>query len=127
MKKPITTSKAPAAIGPYSQAIEAGGFLYISGQLPIDGASGKMPGNIGEQARASLQNIDGILQEAGLTRNDVVKTTIFLKDLADFDGVNKVYGEFFAGTVFPARSTVEVSRLPRDASIEIEAIARKNG
>jgi 2-iminobutanoate/2-iminopropanoate deaminase len=126
MKKPITTTKAPAAIGPYSQGIEAGGFLYISGQLPIDGATGKMSGNIDEQARASLQNIEGILQEAGLTRNDVVKTTIFLKDLTDFDAVNKVYGEFFAGTVFPARSTIEISRLPRDASIEIEAIACKN-
>jgi 2-iminobutanoate/2-iminopropanoate deaminase len=127
MKKPITTSKAPAAIGPYSQAIEAGGFLYISGQLPIDGATGKMPGDIGEQAQASLQNIDSILQEAGLARNDMVKTTIFLKNLADFDEVNKVYGEFFGGTVFPARSTVEVSRLPKGASIEIEAVACKNG
>jgi 2-iminobutanoate/2-iminopropanoate deaminase len=127
MKKPITTSKAPAAIGPYSQAVEAGGFLYISGQLPIDGATGKMTGDISEQAQASLKNIDGILQEAGLTRNDVVKTTIFLKNLGDFDAVNKAYGDFFAGTVFPARSTIEVSRLPKDASIEIEAIARKNG
>ena len=127
MKKTIVTTKAPAAIGPYSQAVEAGGFLYISGQLPIDGATGTMPGDIGEQARASLRNIEHILQEAGLARKDVVKTTIFLKNLTDFDTVNKVYGEFFAESIFPARSTVEVSRLPRDASIEIEAIARKNG
>jgi 2-iminobutanoate/2-iminopropanoate deaminase len=127
MKKAIATSKAPAAIGPYSQAIEAGGFLYISGQLPIDAGTGKMAGNIGEQAQASLRNIDTILQEAGLTRNDVVKTTIFLKNLTDFDTVNKVYGEFFAGSTFPARSTIEISRLPKDASIEIEAIAGKKG
>jgi 2-iminobutanoate/2-iminopropanoate deaminase len=127
MKKTIATTKAPAAIGPYSQAIEAGGFLYISGQLPIDAATGTMPGDIGEQARTSLQNIEYILQEAGLTRNDVVKTTIFLKNLADFDTVNKVYGDFFEGTLFPARSTIEVSRLPRDASIEIEAVAGKSG
>jgi 2-iminobutanoate/2-iminopropanoate deaminase len=127
MKKVITTTKAPAAIGPYSQAVEAGGFLYVSGQLPIDPATGKMAGDIGEQARSSLGNIEGILLEAGLTRNDVVKTTIFLKNLADFDRVNKVYGEFFAGSAFLARSTVEVARLPMDASIEIEAIAQKTG
>jgi 2-iminobutanoate/2-iminopropanoate deaminase len=127
MKKAIATTKAPAAIGPYSQALEAGGFLYISGQLPIDAATGTMPADIGEQAQTSLRNIEHILQEAGFARNDVVKTTIFLKNLADFDRVNKIYGEFFAGSVFPARSTVEVSRLPRDASIEIEAIAAKTG
>jgi 2-iminobutanoate/2-iminopropanoate deaminase len=127
MKKAITTTKAPAAIGPYSQAIETGGFLYISGQLPIEAETGKMAGDTGEQARASLRNIESILQEAVLTRNDVVKTTIILKNLTDFDRVNKIYGEFFAGSVFPARSTVEVSRLPKDASIEIEAIACKNG
>jgi 2-iminobutanoate/2-iminopropanoate deaminase len=127
MKKTITTTKAPAAIGPYSQAIETDGFLYISGQLPIDAETGKMAGDIGEQTRASLQNIENILREAGLTRNDVVKTAIFLKNLADFDTVNKIYGDFFAGSVFPARSTMEVSRLPKDASIEIEAIACKNG
>jgi 2-iminobutanoate/2-iminopropanoate deaminase len=127
MKKTIATTKAPAAIGPYSQAIEAGEFLYISGQLPIDGATGTMPADIGEQAQASLRNIEHILQEAGLARNDVVKTTIFLKNLADFDRVNKIYGDFFEGCAFPARSTIEVSRLPRDASIEIEAVAVKNG
>jgi 2-iminobutanoate/2-iminopropanoate deaminase len=127
MKKTIATTKAPAAIGPYSQAIEAGGLLYISGQLPIDAASGTMPVDIGEQAQASLRNIDQILQEAGFARNDVVKTTIFLKNLADFDRVNKIYGDFFAGSAFPARSTIEVARLPRDASIEIEAIAVKTG
>ncbi|MDR3122557.1 MAG: RidA family protein [Treponema sp.] len=126
MKKTIATTKAPAAIGPYSQAIEAGGLLYISGQLPIDAATGTMPVDIGEQAQVSLRNIEYILQEAGLDRNDVVKTTIFLKNLADFDRVNRIYGDFFAGSAFPARSTMEVARLPRDASIEIEAIAVKN-
>jgi 2-iminobutanoate/2-iminopropanoate deaminase len=127
MKKTIATTRAPAAIGPYSQAIEAGGFLYISGQLPIDAATGTMSGDISEQARTSLLNIEHILQEAGLTRNDIIKTTIFLKNLADFDTVNKVYGDFFEGSLFPARSTIEVSRLPRDASIEIEAVAGKSG
>ncbi|MDR2101647.1 MAG: RidA family protein [Treponema sp.] len=125
MKKIIATSKAPGAIGPYSQGIMAGNILIISGQLPIDPESGKMADSVEEQAKRSLQNIEGILQEAGLSRNDVIKTTIFLKDLGDFEGVNKIYGDFFAGCSFPARSTVEVARLPRDAAIEIEAMAYK--
>jgi 2-iminobutanoate/2-iminopropanoate deaminase len=123
MKQVISTTKAPAAIGPYSQAIQAGTFLYISGQLPI--REGKMAEGIAAQAEASLGNIDGILKEAGYSRQDVVKTTIFLKNLDDFEKVNAVYGAFFEGCGFPARSTVEISRLPRDALIEIEAFACK--
>jgi 2-iminobutanoate/2-iminopropanoate deaminase len=123
MKQEISTTKAPAAIGPYSQAIKAGTFLYISGQLPI--REGKLAEGIEAQTEASLANIDGILEEAGCCRKDVVKTTIFLKNLKDFETVNAVYGRFFDGGVFPARSTVEIARLPRDALIEIEAVACK--
>jgi 2-iminobutanoate/2-iminopropanoate deaminase len=97
--------------------------LYISGQLPI--RDGKMAEGIAAQAEASLANIDGILNEAGYSRNDVVKTTIFLKNLDDFEKVNALYGAFFEGCGFPARSTIEISRLPRDALIEIEAFACK--
>jgi 2-iminobutanoate/2-iminopropanoate deaminase len=125
MKKVISTSKAPAAIGPYSQGIMAENFLVISGQLPIDPGKGKIVESVGEQAEISLRNIDSILEEAGLSRKDVIKTTIFLKDLEDFETINKVYEKFFKGSSFPARSTVEVSRLPRDAAIEIEAMALK--
>jgi 2-iminobutanoate/2-iminopropanoate deaminase len=126
MKKTISTSKAPAAIGPYSQGIRAGNILVISGQLPIDPESGKMPESVEEQAETSLRNIDAILGEAGFSRQDVIKTTIFLKSLGDFEKVNKVYKDFFEGCSFPARSTLEVSRLPRDAAIEIEAMACKS-
>jgi 2-iminobutanoate/2-iminopropanoate deaminase len=126
MKKSVSTTRAPAAIGPYSQAVLAGNFLYVSGQLPVDPASGKIPDSIKAQAQASLNNIDAILAEAGFSRKDVVKTTIFLKDLGDFAAVNEVYGGFFEGAAFPARSTVEISRLPKDASIEIEAVACKD-
>jgi 2-iminobutanoate/2-iminopropanoate deaminase len=125
MKKTITSSQAPAAIGPYSQGITAGNILVISGQLPIDPGSGKMPDSVEEQAEMSLRNIDAILREAGFSRQDVIKTTIFLKDLGDFERVNRVYKDFFEGPSFPARSTLEVSRLPRDAAIEIEAMALK--
>jgi 2-iminobutanoate/2-iminopropanoate deaminase len=123
MKKAILTPQAPKAIGPYSQAIEAGGFVYVSGQLPADPETGEIRGGAPEQAQASLKNIDAILREAGCRREDVVKTTVFLKNLGDFEGVNRVYADFFAGLVFPARSTVEVARLPRDALVEIEAVA----
>jgi 2-iminobutanoate/2-iminopropanoate deaminase len=125
MKKAVSTTKAPAAIGPYSQAVLAGNFLYVSGQLPVNPADGKIPDSIEAQAQVSLNNIDAILGEAGFSRKDVVKTTIFLKDLGDFAKVNEVYGSFFEGAAFPARSTIEVSRLPKDASIEIEAVACK--
>jgi 2-iminobutanoate/2-iminopropanoate deaminase len=127
MKKAISSSKAPKAIGPYSQAVEAGGFVYISGQLPADPETAEISGDAPAQARRSLQNIDAILGVAGCTRDDVIKTTIFLKNLGDFEGVNNVYADFFAGSAFPARSTVEVARLPRDALVEIEAVAVRAG
>jgi 2-iminobutanoate/2-iminopropanoate deaminase len=123
MKKAISTSKAPKAIGPYSQAIQAGDFLYVSGQIPIEADTGKMPEDISAQALASLKNIGYILEEAGYALNDVVKTTVFLFDMNDFDAVNKVYADFFQGCVFPARAAVQVARLPKDARVEIEAVA----
>jgi 2-iminobutanoate/2-iminopropanoate deaminase len=125
MKRVVNSSAAPKAIGPYSQAIQAGGFLYVSGQLPLDPSTGSIPESISEQTRNSLQNIDAILNEAGYSRNDVVKTTVFLANLADFDAMNKVYDEFFAGCMYPARAAFQVARLPKDAGVEIEAVAYK--
>jgi 2-iminobutanoate/2-iminopropanoate deaminase len=116
---------APGAIGPYSHAVLCGEFLFVSGQIPVNAETGRMPDSIAEQAGVVLGNIEFILNEAGFSRADVVKTTIFLADLADFEAVNAVYADFFAGCVFPARSTVQVTRLPRDARIEIEAVACK--
>ena len=124
MKKAIQTSKAPAAIGPYSQAIAAGNFLYISGQLPIDPANGEMPDGIEARAKQSLENLQAILAEAGLSMANVVKTTVFLTDMGDFAAVNSVYATFFQETP-PARSAVQVAALPKGATIEIEAIAYK--
>jgi 2-iminobutanoate/2-iminopropanoate deaminase len=123
MKKAVSSSKAPQAIGPYSQAIQAGDFLYVSGQLPLDAETGKMPGDVSAQAQASLANIGFILKEAGYSRDDVVKTTVFLADMQDFEAVNKVYADFFQDCIFPARAAVQVARLPRDARVEIEAVA----
>jgi len=123
MKEPIRTERAPAAIGPYSQAVKAGGFLFISGQIPLDPATGEVvQGETAAQADRVLQNIRGILDDSGATLQDVVKTTIFLVDMNDFAAVNEVYGRYFA-TEPPARTTVQVSRLPKDVRIEIEAIA----
>ena len=119
----IQTPKAPAAIGPYSQAIAAGEFLYTSGQLGIEPETGTLPGDISGQTKQSLQNIQAILKEAGLQKKDVVKTVIYLKDLSDFAIVNEIYADFF-GDHKPARSCVEVSRLPKDGLVEIEAIAQ---
>ena len=122
MKKPILTDKAPAAIGPYSQAIQCGDLLFVSGQLPIDPAVGKLiEGNMGEQTKKIMQNITSVAEEAGTDLSKVVKTTIFLKDLHDFAEVNAAYAEFFQDSP-PARSTVQVAALPLDARIEIEAI-----
>ncbi|MDR1931280.1 MAG: RidA family protein [Spirochaetales bacterium] len=123
MKKQVTSPKAPKAIGPYSQAIRAGDFLYVSGQLPINAETGKMPEDVSAQARASLGNIGFILEEAGYSRDDIVKTTVFLADMGDFEAVNKEYAEFFQGCVFPARAAVQAARLPKDARVEIEAVA----
>lgn len=125
MLKSISTSKAPAAIGPYSQAIEAGGFVYVSGQLPIDPSTGVFAeGGIKEQTRQSLLNAQAILREAGTDLSHVVKTTVFLSDIASFAQMNEVYAEFFSAP-FPARSAVAVRDLPKGAMVEIEVIAAK--
>ena len=123
MKKAISTAKAPAAIGPYSQAIQVGNLVYTSGQLPIDPATGNFPeGGIKEQTRQSLKNIQSILQESGLTMASVVKTTVFMADMQDFADMNAVYAEFFAEP-YPARSAVAVKTLPKGALVEIEVVA----
>ena len=123
MKKVISTSKAPAAIGPYSQAIQVGNLVFASGQIPIDPATGSfVAGGVKEQARQSLTNVKAILDEAGLTLDNVVKTTVFLADMNNFADVNAVYAEFFAEP-YPARSAVAVKTLPKGALVEIEVIA----
>lgn len=123
MKEAIQTANAPAPIGPYSQAIRAGGFLYISGQTPMDPVTGAIPETVEEQTQLTLKNLDGILTQAGLSKQAVVKTTVFIKDMNDFPRINQVYATYFEGCVFPARSCVEVARLPRDILVEIEAVA----
>ena len=123
MKKVISTTKAPAAIGPYSQAIQVGNLVYTSGQLPIDPATGNFPeGGIKEQTRQSISNIQAILQEAGLTMGSVIKTTVFMADMNDFVDMNSVYAEFFSEP-YPARSAVAVKSLPKGALVEIEVVA----
>ena len=125
MKKQISTAAAPAAIGPYSQAIEAGGMVFVSGQLPIDPATGAFAeGGIKELTRQSLTNMKAILAEAGLTMDNVVKTTVFLADMADFAEMNEVYASFFEGEC-PARSAIAVKTLPKEARVEIECIAAR--
>ena len=125
MKQIISTTKAPSAIGPYSQAVDKDGFIFVSGQLPIDETTGSFAGeDIASQARQSLQNIKYILEEAGLEMKDISKTTILLKNIEDFAVVNEIYGQFFKAP-YPARATYEVARLPKDALIEIEAIAKR--
>ena len=123
MKKVLSTSKAPAAIGPYSQAIQVGYLVYTSGQIPIDPATGVfVEGGIKEQTRQSLLNVKAILEEAGLTMNDVVKTTVFMADMNDFADMNAVYADFFSEP-YPARSAVAVKTLPKGALVEIEVVA----
>jgi 2-iminobutanoate/2-iminopropanoate deaminase len=124
MKKEIIISKkVPAAIGPYSPALKIGNLIFVSGQLPIDPDIGEIvKGEIEAQARGSLENLKAVLESYSVDLENVVKTTIFLKDMNNFSRINKVYGEYFTSQ-FPARSCVEVSRLPKDADIEIEAIA----
>ena len=124
MNQIIHTNNAPAAIGPYSQAIQAGNTIYVSGQLPIDPATGAFPEGIEEQTRQSLTNVKAILNESGLDMDDVVKTTVFLADLADFAAVNEVYAEFF-GDNKPARSCVAVHQIPLNARVEIEVTVVK--
>ena len=121
----IHTENAPAAIGPYSQAIQAGNTIYVSGQLPIDPATGAFAGaDIAAQTRQSLTNIRSILAEAGYSMTDVVKTTVLLADIADFAAMNAVYAEFFAAP-FPARAAFQVAALPKNALVEIECVAVK--
>lgn len=124
-KQQISTSAAPAAIGPYSQGIEGNGAVYVSGQLPINPATGEFAGDdIQSQTKQSLENIKSILAEAGLTLDNVVKTTVLLKDIADFGAMNEVYASYFTG-VCPARSAFQVAAIPKNALVEIEAIAVK--
>lgn len=122
MKTVITTDQAPAAIGPYSQAVKANGLMFISGQLPVNPADGSIPAAVTDQAKQSLDNVFAVLTSQGLTAGAVVKTTVFLKDMNDFAAVNAVYAQYFTGD-FPARACVEVARLPKDALVEIEAVA----
>lgn len=124
-KKRVNTEKAPAAIGPYAQGIEVGNLVFTSGQLPLDPASGSFPEGIAEQTRQSLTNVKAILEAAGTSMEKVVKTTVFLNDMNDFGAMNEVYAEFFPEDKVPARSAVEVARLPKDALVEIEVIALK--
>ena len=125
MKKQIATPNAPAAIGPYSQGVKAGNFAFVSGQLPIDPATGKFAGEtIAEQTKQSLTNVKAILEAEGFTMADVVKTTVLLDNIGDFGAMNEVYATFF-GDCAPARAAFEVAKLPKDALVEIEAIAYK--
>lgn len=123
MKQIIKTGDAPGAIGPYSQAVKAGGMVYCSGQIPLDPGTGEfVAGGIAEQTEQVLKNISALLAAAGTGLEQVVKTTVFLADMNDFAAMNEVYGRFF-GENYPARSTVQAARLPRDARVEIEVIA----
>ena len=124
MKKAIATTNAPGAIGPYSQAIDAGAFLFISGQIPVNPADGSIPEGITAQTAQSIANIKAILAEAGLTIDNVVKTTVFLADMNDFAAMNAVYADNFTAP-FPARSAVAVKDLPKKVLVEIEVIATK--
>ena len=125
MKTIISTSQAPAAIGPYAQAVENNGLVITSGQLPIDPATGAFPEGIQAQTRQSLTNVKAILTEAGTDMDHVLKTTVFLSDMNNFAAMNEVYATFFTEGSYPSRSAVEVARLPRDALVEIEVIATK--
>jgi 2-iminobutanoate/2-iminopropanoate deaminase len=126
-KRIIQTDKAPKAIGPYSQAIQAGNLLFLSGQIPLDPVSGELvKGDIRQGTKRVLENMKGVLESQGLGMEDVVKVTIFLKDMGNFSQVNEVYATYFPSSP-PARSTVEVAKLPRDVDIEIEATALTHG
>jgi 2-iminobutanoate/2-iminopropanoate deaminase len=126
-KTAISTPNAPAAIGPYSQAVRVGDFVYTSGQVALDPLSGQIvPGGIAEQTTRVLENLKAVLEAAGTNLTRVIKTVVFLKDMNDFAAMNAIYGQYLApaGTVAPARSTVEVARLPKDALVEIEVISQ---
>jgi 2-iminobutanoate/2-iminopropanoate deaminase len=122
MKKPIFSQKAPAPVGPYSQAVQVGSFVFASGHLGIDPADGSMPPDVVLQTRRAMDNLLAVLAEAGVSPEDIVKTTVFLADMDDFAIVNGIYETYFLGD-FPARSCVQVSRLPKDAKVEVEAVA----
>ncbi|MDD3367858.1 MAG: RidA family protein [Lachnospiraceae bacterium] len=124
MKKIINTTLAPAAIGPYSQAVAINGLVITSGQLPIDPSTGAFPDGIAEQTKQSLTNVKHILTESGTDMDHVVKTTVFLSDMNNFAAMNEVYSTFFSEGAYPSRSAVEVARLPKDALVEIEVIAQ---
>ncbi|MFA9376719.1 MAG: RidA family protein [Lachnotalea sp.] len=124
MKKAICTDKAPAAIGPYSQAIEVNTMVYTSGVIPVVPATGEIPEGVEAQATQVFVNMVNLLQEAGTCIENVVKTTVFIKDMNDFGKINEIYAKYFTG-IFPARSCVEVARLPKDVLLEVEAIATK--
>ncbi len=126
MKKVLASQNAPKAVGPYSHAVQAGDFIYASGQLPVNPATGEFAGSdIAAMTLAALGNLEAVLREGGCTRKNVVKTTIFLTDLRDFEKVNAAYAEFFTGCDYPARSTVQVAGLPKGSPVEIEAVAYK--
>lgn len=124
MKKVISTTNAPAAIGPYSQAIEVNGMIYTSGQIPVNPADGTIPEGIEAQAKQVMENVKKLLESAGTSMGNVVKTTVFIKDMNDFTKINEIYAQYFE-EVCPARSCVEVARLPKDVLMEMEAVAVK--
>ncbi len=126
MKYKIETEKAPAAIGPYSQAVGIGNLIFVSGSLPVNPENSEIPECITEQTKLSLNNLKNVVESAGAEIGDICKTTVFLSDMKNFAEMNSVYMDFFKNTIFPARSAVEVSRLPKDVLVEIEAIAWKN-
>lgn len=122
MKQVISTEKAPAAIGPYSQAIEVNGMVYTSGVIPVDPATGEIPAGVEAQARQAFSNLANLLEAAGTSMAQAVKTTVFIKEMNDFGRINEIYAEYFTKP-YPARSCVEVARLPKDVLLEIEVIA----
>jgi len=124
MKKIISTDKAPAAIGPYSQAIEVNGLVFTSGMIPVNPKTGEIPQGIEAQADQAITNLVNLLQESGADIKNVIKTTVFIKDMNDFAKINEIYAAYFTDN-YPARSCVEVARLPKDVLIEIEAVAVK--
>ncbi|WP_087018856.1 RidA family protein [Thaumasiovibrio subtropicus] len=125
MTQVLHTEQAPAAIGPYVQGVDLGNMVLTSGQIPVNPETGEVPAEITAQARQSLENVKAVVESSGLTVKDIVKMTVFVKDLNDFAAVNEIYGQFFDehNAPYPARSCVEVARLPKDVGIEIEAIA----
>jgi 2-iminobutanoate/2-iminopropanoate deaminase len=126
-KRTVSTREAPAAIGPYSQAVEAGGFVFLSGQIPLDPVTGELvSGSIQEETRRVMENLKAVLAAAGLSFADVVKTTIYVTDIGDFAAVNEVYGSYFKEEP-PARATVQVAALPKGARVEMDAVALRGG